>query len=480
MSNLYFQRISELVSNYTGIKIRPEEQLALEEKINIRLKRNKINKLEDYYSLLILKSQESQLEWQELLKIITNQESYFFRDQGQINLLKNVILPEIIKEKNSSKNLRICSAGCSTGEEPYSLAILLQELLPELEAWNLFILGMDINPEALEKAKKGIYTPWSFRLVEEGIKNRFFSASFNNYEYSLKDSVKKLVKFKQVNLVKDSWVDDQERFDLIICRNVFIYFESQAIATVLDKFYQALQPWGYLLTGHAELAGQKLNQFQGKIFPESIIYQPLTTNPFILTNLQPPQVKSSLPEENFPKIIPVIASLPKPQQTEQEMIKEVETLVEQKAYQLGIDKLKKILTNSPNNYHANFLLAKIYANQGKHKEGTEYAKKSIKINSLAIDAYYLLAQIAQENSELEEGKRLYKQIIYLDPSSLIAYLELTQIYDQEGDQTRSKKMQELALDILQKLPDERKIAEMGGISVKELKQTLDSTLRKNT
>lgn len=267
------QSFIRLITKHTGLEIRERDKAALIEKIFLRMKALKLDLPERYYQLLNSSTPESHHEWQNLIIIITNIESYFFRDQEQFSLLRNSILPELIERKRNKKTIRICSAGCSSGEEPYSLAILLKELLPDLEQWNLMILGIDINRDALNKAKKGIYRPWSFRRVEIEIVQQYFRVT--NDQYHLEPSIKNMVKFQALNLVKELSLPNSElrELDLILCRNVFIYFEPSAIATVLNKFYDALEPLGYLITGHAELYGQNLSQFKTKIFPESVVYQ---------------------------------------------------------------------------------------------------------------------------------------------------------------------------------------------------------------
>lgn len=268
------QAFIRLITKYTGLEIRDRDQAALSEKIFLRMKALILDSPITYYHLLASLTADSQEEWQELIVSLTNIESYFFRDQEQFSLLRNHIFPEIIDRKQNNKTIRICSAGCSSGEEPYSCAILLKELIPNPEQWNLMILGIDINQAALQKAKMGIYTPWSFRKVEAEIKQRYFQLI--NNQYHIDQQIKQMLKFQNFNLVKDPFPQQNSELrelDLIICRNVFIYFEASAIAKVIDKFYHTLQPLGYLITGHTELYSQNLSRFQTKIFPESLVYQ---------------------------------------------------------------------------------------------------------------------------------------------------------------------------------------------------------------
>jgi chemotaxis protein methyltransferase CheR len=273
------QAFIRLIAKEIGLEIRERDKTTLIEKILLRMKALKLDLPETYYQLLNSSTPESHAEWQNIAILLTNIESYFFRDKDQFNLLQNHILPELIQRKQNNKTIRICSAGCSSGEEPYSLAILFKELLPDLEQWNLMILGIDINQDILQKARIGIYRPWSFRRVDVKIVQRYFQVI--NHQYHLNSSIKQMVKFQTVNLVKDIFPQQNSElreFDLIVCRNVFIYFEPLTIANILNKFYNALQPLGYLITGHAELYGQNLSQFQTKLFPESVVYQRLPDN----------------------------------------------------------------------------------------------------------------------------------------------------------------------------------------------------------
>jgi chemotaxis protein methyltransferase CheR len=264
----------QLIAKQTGLVVRERDRATLSEKIFSRMKVLKLESPEEYYQLLNTLSANSYKEWQNLAILLTNIESYFFRDREQFNLLRENILPEIIQRQQASKTIRICSAGCSSGEEPYSIAILLQQLIPDLKQWHLIILGLDINQAALQKAQIGIYRPWSFRKVEPIIQQQYFQQI--NDQYHINQEIKQMLEFQHLNLVKDPFPppnSELRNFDLIICRNVFIYFEESAIAKILNKFYHALQPSGYLITGHAELYGQNLSRFQAKTFPESIVYQ---------------------------------------------------------------------------------------------------------------------------------------------------------------------------------------------------------------
>lgn len=290
------QAFIQLIVRHTGISIRENDQKAFKETIAQRAKLTGLNSIEAYYQLLTDKTYQSHQEWEVLNTEITNTESFFFRDKGQFKLLKNHIFPELISRKADTRKIRICSAGCSTGEEPYSVAMMLYESFPEIKGWELTILGVDINSTALEKARKGIYRPWSFRGVDPTIQTRFFE-QINNH-YHINQNVRNMVSFKAGNLLDNSALNPFSYIrdiDLILCRNVFIYFSNSAVKAALDKFYNALSPLGYLVVGHAELYSQNPSNFQAKMFEESIAYQrpeDSSIAPITQTPLVPPQNNS--------------------------------------------------------------------------------------------------------------------------------------------------------------------------------------------
>ncbi|MGK7931809.1 MAG: CheR family methyltransferase [Microcystaceae cyanobacterium] len=505
----------DLIAKQTGIEVREQNLRTLKENIAIRVKALKLKSPEGYYHLLASQTHESDREWQQFVCLMTNRESYFFRDKGQFALLRNHIVSDLIERKKSSRLIRICSAGCSTGQEPYSIAILLQELIPDIEKWQIKIYGIDINNKSLETARKGIYNNWSFRMVKDDIKHRYFKQI--NSEYHLNSKIKKMVEFHRVNLVKDSFPSDEfdlSNMDLVICRNVFIYFVELAIVRVLGKFYNMLQPFGYLMTGHAEVAMPHLKRFQTKLFPESIIYQRPSENLENLgqafqdytrsshqltrtncTFLSPtPETKRGLTK---PVASPFISSSeanafplsstpnkvelkPIAQQkktnAQDTYFKEILEFIEQKSYFLAIPRLEKVLAKKTDHFQAHYLLGEIYANLGKYSQAIEACNNAIAANSFAIDPYYLLAQIADEQGDLNQARQNLNKVIYLEPNSIFAYYKLANIYQQEGNYKRSQKMQQSALKILQSMPEDAVIPKMDNLKVVDLMTQLESQL----
>ena len=176
-----------------------------------------------YFEFLVSDAGESAQGWKDLIPILTNGETYFFRDRGVFSLLRNTILPELIERNRARRSLRIWCAGCSTGEEPFSIALLLDLLLPDSKSWDIAILGTDINEEALAKAAQGIYSTWSFRLMDDDLRDSYFKYEADGWKIA--DSLKKMVSFQYGNILEAGRVSLGGRvgdFDLLICRNVFI------------------------------------------------------------------------------------------------------------------------------------------------------------------------------------------------------------------------------------------------------------------
>lgn len=189
----------------------------------------------------------------DLVAEITVGESYFFRDKSQMQLLEKELLPKLIQQKQDTRILKIWSAGCSSGEEIYTIAMLLLKLIPNIEHWDLQLLGTDINLAALEKAMTGIYGQWSMRSIPETYLRNYFTAEKRTYVLS--PAIRDMVRFKYLNLSDNSYpsiINGTYQVDLILCRNVLIYFENDLVVKIMKKLSQCLAEQAYLLLGASD------------------------------------------------------------------------------------------------------------------------------------------------------------------------------------------------------------------------------------
>ncbi|MBD2036847.1 hypothetical protein H6F76_17705 [Leptolyngbya sp. FACHB-321] len=470
---MIIQQFTEIIEGYTGLHVRKQDLSLLWQKIQVRMRVLKLASPEQYYQYLashldIGKTDFLKVhhEWQQLIQLLTTGESYFFRDRGQFRLLRQQLLPELIRERSHyaaahgiKPSLRLWSAGCSTGEEAYSLAILVHQLIPDLANWNLLILGTDINAAAIAKAKEGFYSSWSFRTLDEETQAKYFRAHRDGWK--LDEQICKMVTFAPGNLVTDHFSDFQinlSHIDLIICRNVFIYFTSEVIANVLKKLGGALSSDGYLMTGHAELHGQTVECLQTKIFPESFVYQrcddtlerkqPVAVDRSKTIKTQLNTQATNLDWTPF-QLDYAIASTTTTSQSKQDTLSEAEKCFCKGDYRDTIQIAQRAIAQNQHSFELHHLTAQAYASLGENDQVKYYCEKAIVINPLAISPYYLLAHIAREQGQLEQAKNMLKRVIYLDPTAITAYLELSSLYTQEGDVSRAKKMQASALELMQ-------------------------------
>jgi chemotaxis protein methyltransferase CheR len=212
--------------------------------------------------------------WEIILAQLTIGETYFFRNTPQFEALRDHILPELIQRRQATRHLRIWSAGCATGEEPYSIAMMLADLLPSDEFWQVSILATDINPQFLARARDGLYGSWSFRETSEAMRKRFFTPEQNRWR--LHPAIRQMVTFARLNLAEPCFpaiLNGAYAQDLILCRNVTIYFDEATTHQLIERFHSTLLPGGWLIVGHAEPQASANQQLELHNFPQTVVYR---------------------------------------------------------------------------------------------------------------------------------------------------------------------------------------------------------------
>ncbi|HXC93997.1 MAG TPA: protein-glutamate O-methyltransferase CheR, partial [Geobacteraceae bacterium] len=210
-----------------------------------------------------------------LARSLTIGETYFLRDPQSYRVLEEQVLPQIISARRTGeKCLRIWSAGCSTGEEPYTIAILLSRILPDFDDWNIMLLATDINPVALERGRQGVYGNWSFRDAPPWLMDYFRKRKDGRFE--IIPAIRKMVRFSYLNLAEESYpslLNGTNAIDIIFCRNVMLYFEPVLIEKMIVKFHNTLQDGGWLFVSPAEVACRTFDGFSCKRFPGAVAYR---------------------------------------------------------------------------------------------------------------------------------------------------------------------------------------------------------------
>jgi len=272
MSEDEFRQFRDFVYQHCGLHFTSDSKYLLEKRLAKRLQHHKMSSYKDYYYLLRY-GRDKEQELAEVIDALTTNETYFFREEYQLKTLCHEIIPDLCKrkEQTGNKKLRIWSAGCSSGEEPYTLAMLMLQQ-PSLQGWDIEVIGTDISHRVLNIARKGVYSAASFRTTEQVYLDRFFTP-FENDKYRINDEVRDLVTISHLNLFDSQRVALIGKMDVILCRNVIIYFDLAAKKKVVQNFFDRLRPEGFLLLGHSESLMNISTSFALRHFLNDMVYQ---------------------------------------------------------------------------------------------------------------------------------------------------------------------------------------------------------------
>jgi chemotaxis protein methyltransferase CheR len=273
LSDETFYLLRNLIYRRSGMYFPESKKALLESRIAKRFEELPISNFEDYAKYI--QNEDNAEEITALLDAVTINETYFFRANPQFDSIYKLVIPDIIKNKlDDKKVIRLWSAASSTGEEAYTLAILILEYLqPKYPDYTFQILASDINTNVLEVAKKGIYREYSIKNMEPQYLSKYFDISGANY--ILKENVKKMVKFAQINLYDTEVVRSLKGVDLIICANVLIYFDLDSKKKVVANLYDILNPNGYLFIGYSESLHGISKAFSLVHLPKALAYKKL-------------------------------------------------------------------------------------------------------------------------------------------------------------------------------------------------------------
>ncbi|WP_277656033.1 CheR family methyltransferase [Seleniivibrio woodruffii] len=262
--------LTAFIYKKSGIKFEDKKRYFINKRVEKRLIEMNIDNVRDY--LRFLKFKDNGDEFQSLMNLLTVNETYFFREFSTLETFAEHCLQEIAERKAASgdKNIRIWSAGCSTGEEPYTLAIIVREMLDNLSGWDVRILASDIDENVLAKAQNARYDDRSLKDMPDEYYSKYFIRS-DGYHTPVKE-VRNMVSFEHLNLMDKDAMRRKRGFDFIFCRNVLIYFDDLSRKQVVDHYYIAMNKGGYIFLGHSESVGRITTAFSMKRMGSSVVY----------------------------------------------------------------------------------------------------------------------------------------------------------------------------------------------------------------
>ncbi|MHB1941427.1 MAG: CheR family methyltransferase [Acidiferrobacteraceae bacterium] len=432
-------------------------------------------------------------ELERLASHLTVGETYFFRDEPTFAALRGHALPELIQRRESDKHLRIWSAGCCTGEEPYSIAILLGQMTPNLDDWNLTLLATDINPDFLRKAETGQYGEWSFRGTPPWIRQRYFNAAGQG-RFNIDAGVRRHVTFSYLNLAEDvypSLLNSTNAIDIIFCRNVLMYFSQEQTQKVICKLHRCLADDGLLVVSPSEASQRLFTGFTAVNYPGAIFFRKGATRlgrtgADTMQSFKVPdsygsslrEADTRLPMSRRPMTLRRAAGLSRP--VPRDLLREADVLYDQGRYHEVIETLQAVLALNPVNARVMTRLAKTLANQGRLAEALVWCEKAIATDKLDPAAHYLFAIILQEQGQDADTAASLKRALYLDPDFALAHFALGNLARLQGRHQEAQRHFDNAIAALANYSEDDCPPESEGVTAGRLKEIIQAATATET
>lgn len=428
-------QISTLIKQRTGLDVATQFRADLETILHDLAKGDL-----DQYLAALRASDENAPPWQALMRALTISETYFFRDREPFQRLRHHILPNIILERRHHKrlDLNIWSAGCSTGEEVYSIAILLYELLPDLDSWTIRLKASDINGHALQIGRQGIYREWAFRHTNSGFQTRYFDPAPGGWQ--IKPYIQRMVSFSQNNLLDEL---PRSQFDIIFCRNVLLYIANDFTKAVETLLFDSLIPGGWLILGQSEAIRWQRERWMTHVFVDATLYQrPLPHQITVSANRTQAAAIPAVPDYEL-----ALDALYNERSDEAEQI------------------LRGILAEKPGHAPTHILLAYILGNRHAISSAHHHLDAAVNSDGMLADAHYLRATLFLEEGKVAESREALRAALYCQRDHPLAALMLGNLYASVGDMAKASRTWENARQAVIGLPPEMRISVLSDMTV---------------
>ena len=434
-TNAQINELCDIVRRRVGIVIQKHQMSTLRDFLQHVQQQKTYKNGQDYLSRLQTQSINS-LEYEELIKTITVGESYFFRDETQMSFLRDDWFPQLIdhKRKINSKIIRVWSAGCASGQEIYSVAILLKELIPDIDDWAIDLMGTDINVQAVSDAIHGKYKSWSFRETQEDIMHRYFQVI--DAQYCLSDEIRKMGVFFYHNLVDNNYpsiVNGTSGLDLIVCRNVLLYFDVKIFHKILRRFAKCLIPGGILLMSPTDLKVDMIPELE-RNSKNKVIYYSCPTSEIAIAEPAATEdiVMDRVIETNIHK-----------------EFDKIQDLLAQENWKSALDHVNSAIDKIGGNAQLYLHQAMALANLGHLKDAMSSCKDALALDELKPENYLIQALILQELNQIKEAEKKARQCLFLDREFVDAHYYLGMLLLRQDKIKNGLKELHTALHILE-------------------------------
>ncbi|MGR9099733.1 MAG: CheR family methyltransferase [Gammaproteobacteria bacterium] len=451
LSPRLMSRFSEWVASRMGLYFPRERWGDLERSVGAAAAAFKQNSTASYIEGLLESSAADRGLIETLAGYLTVGETYFFREPQTFEALESIVLPELLQTRRNEGNrrLRFWSAGCCTGEEPYSIAMLLDRVVPDYRQWNATILATDITPKFLQKAVRGEYGDWSFRGTPEWIRSRYFAATGAG-RYLLDRGIRERVTFSYLNLADDvypSLSNDTNAMDVIFCRNVLMYFNEDRARKVVEGLRRSLVEGGWLILGTAEACAVPAFSFTTVEYPGTLLYRKS-------------EDAGSRKFDTADAVAPVFET---PAGTQPFTGAFSETAMEADA--VADRSVRQVDGRSDFSERA-----RKCANLGKLEEAGVWCERAIAYDKFDPDCRYLFATVLQEQGRCDEAVKSLARAIYLAPDFVLAHFALANLRLRQKRPREADKSFINVLRLLQSLAPDEVLPESDGLTAGRLKE----------
>ena len=446
-NNQHLNDLCNHITDKSGIGFDERKRKQLEEIVGTRCKVLGLNHINDYFKLLRIPSVKEQ-EFSTLMDILTIQESFFFRHKAQFHALRHFCLPPLINKKRMDQGkINIWSAGCANGEEAYSIAMLIRELVFDDFQMEFHIKGTDISRQALRKAREGVYTERAIRGLAPHYLDRYFTKQGDRY--LLCADIRTMVEFEYFNLSEEPFkMDTMPRWDIIFCRNVIIYFTHNHSRKLMKNFYGSMAGGGFLFAGFSETMRYLNDDFIPIRMDDAFIYQKPLPGQAVksatasrgksIKQYFPPREKKS--GKHFQKSLskkPILSTRGTRRiTTEKPEIQPPKTTTRSIEIKKNATTPSKDTAITPSkSLDENLSVARKLADKGETIEAVTILNNIIRQDPLHAQAYFMLAMIHGDAKNLEQSSRYLKKVIYLEPDNPLARLHLADIFKAAAQKT---------------------------------------------
>jgi chemotaxis protein methyltransferase CheR len=378
--------------------------------------------------------------WEAVVQRLTIGETYFFRNDAQFAALRERILPDLLARRASARSLRLWSAGCATGEEPYSLAMTLLDCLPAEAGWQVGVLGTDLNPLFLERAREAVFGSWSFRETPEALRQRFFTPE--GPRWRLRPEVRRMAMFSRLNLVEPAYpalANGTAAMDLIFCRNVLIYFDPPTIRAVIDRLYAALAPGGWLVVGHAEPNAAIFQSFETINAPGAVLYRKPANAPLFMAPAVATADREIKRQGDKERSALLLGAAPPPP-----------SFAAPRSPALPASRSSALPAAPAPPAPDPLKQAHLAADRGDWPAAQALVERALLADPLCAAAHHLHAQIHEHTGDLEAALAAYRRSLYLEPERAMAAVGMADAWRQLSQPVEAARGYRVALRLLER------------------------------